>query len=445
MRPEFVRRMSSPVPRYTSYPTAASFRSNIGAVEFAESLAQLSASTALSLYVHIPFCSKLCWYCGCNAKVANNREAITQYLEALEVEMTMVAALRTGWQPVSHIHWGGGSPNILAPSEIIELTDTLRRLFTISPAAEFAVEVDPRTFTAEQAGAFAAAGVTRVSVGVQDFEPTVQKAINREQSFETTRACIDLVRAAGIRGINIDLVYGLPHQTRPGLEQTVKQVLRLDPDRIALFGYAHLPSRIKHQALIDQAALPDAVERFGQSQRARRLLIAAGYVPVGLDHFAKPDDPLAAGPVRRNFQGYTTDTADALVGFGSSAISMLPNGYFQNAVAVREYLKRVSDFGLATARGWLLTDEDRVRAFVINRLMCDYEFSATAVRRAFGPLAADVINEADILLQSDQEGLVEKTPDGFRLTARGKPFVRAVAACFDTQTDHTAKAGSCGV
>jgi oxygen-independent coproporphyrinogen-3 oxidase len=442
MSPDLVRRLSAPVPRYTSYPTAAHFKPDVGAAEFAESLSRLERAAPLSLYIHILFCRELCWYCGCSTKVVNGRAPIAEYLDALKAEMTKVAGLLGEKHPVSHIHWGGGSPNILAAADILDLADTLHRLFRVLPEAEFAVEIDPRSFSEDQAKAFATAGVTRVSVGVQDFDPAVQRAINRVQSFEVTEHAISTLRAAGIAAINIDLVYGLPGQTRDGVERTIARVIELDPERVALFGYAHLPSRAKHQSLIDAATLPNAVERFAQSQRARRLLKAAGYEAVGLDHFAKPGDPLASSTVRRNFQGYTTDSAEALIGFGASSISQLPDGYFQNAVARPDYLRRVREGGLATARGVLLSAEDRLRAFVIEKLMCELAFSKSALRAKFGKLAAGVIGEADDLLESDRDGLVEATPDGFRLTPRGEPFMRSIAACFDAYFDAPQTASS---
>ncbi len=445
MTPEFIRRMSQPVPRYTSYPTAASFSSDVGPVDYAEALAQLGSKTSLSLYVHIPFCAQMCWYCGCSTKVIRSREPITEYLDALTQEMTMVAALRTSGQPISHLHWGGGTPNILTPAEIARLADDVRAQFRIAPNAEFAVEIDPRTFSKEQAKAFADAGVTRASIGVQDFDPAVQRAINRIQSFEITQDCIEALRAAGIASVNIDLIYGLPYQTRSGIARTVERVLELAPDRVAIFGYAHLPDRAKHQRLIDSSVLPNTVERFALSQRARRLLTAGGFVSIGLDHYARPDDVLVTGKIRRNFQGYTSDAAEALIGVGSSAISHLPAGFFQNATQRHEYLRRVANTRLATARGFLLDDEDRMRGFVIDKLMCEFSYSVDAVRAEFGALAERVDRDAGILIECDEEGLLERTADGFRVTPKGMPFVRSIAACFDTYLDAGYRSGSSGV
>lgn len=447
MTQNLVRRMSAPVPRYTSYPTAAYFTPVADAAAFARSLTSLRPDAVLSLYAHIPFCSELCWYCGCSTKIVRSREPVAEYVETLKAEIAKVASLLGARRRVSHLHWGGGSPNILSPSDIVDLAEAIHRHFEIEPTAEFAVEIDPRSFTREQAKAFASSGVNRISVGIQDFDPAVQSAINRIQSFELTERCIADIRAAGIASINVDLIYGLPHQTRESMQRTIEQVIKLDPSRIAIFGYAHLPSRAKHQSLIDEMSLPDAVERFAQSQRARRLLKSSGYIPVGLDHFAKAGDPLAQGHVRRNFQGYTTDTASALIGFGASAISQLPDGYFQNAVPRQDYMRRIAEKGLATARGVILTDDDRVRAFVIERLMCDFEFSRASLRREFGDLATTIIEEAEWLLESDSDGLLQRTADGFRLSPRGEPFVRSIAACFDAYliASSTAPAAAVGV
>jgi oxygen-independent coproporphyrinogen-3 oxidase len=432
MTPETVARFSAPVPRYTSYPTAPHFSRKVGTLQYLDWLTRLAAHSTLSLYVHIPYCRSLCWYCGCNTKGTSKYEPVQRYLETLEAEIGNVAALIPRDHRSTHIHWGGGSPNILSPSDIGRLAAKLRAAFNFDAKAEFAVEIDPRTLTPEQVSAFAAAGVNRVSIGVQDFDPKVQAAINREQSYEQTKAAADLFRAHGVSGLNIDLVYGLPHQTRESAARTIEKVLTLEPERIALFGYAHLPARIRPQKLIDASALPGAVERFGQFRRVARRLEAAGYVQVGLDHFARKSDPLAGGGVHRNFQGYTTDTADALIGLGASAIGKLPQGYVQNATAPADYAALIHETGLATVRGIELRDEDRIRGFVIERLMCDFEFSRATLTKTFGQAAEPLFSEAEALLQADRDGFLARTGDGFRVTAEGRPFVRAICACFDS-------------
>lgn len=445
MTPEFVKRYSAPVPRYTSYPTAPHFTDKVQSLQYLDWLSELPRQATLSLYFHIPFCQSLCWYCGCSTKAVRSYDPVSFYLSALYEELANVAALVPRTHNVTHIHWGGGTPNILAPSDIQRLAGETRQAFNLADDAEFAVEIDPRTLELEQIAALASAGVNRVSIGVQDFDLDVQRAINREQSVETTRRAVDLFRVHGIRSINIDLVYGLPHQSRASVARTVDQVLALNPDRIATFGYAHLPTRLKRQRLIDEKALPDAVERFAQSQRLARLLTAAGYVRVGLDHFALPTDVLAGQTIGRNFQGYTTDRADALLGLGVSAIGKLLQGYVQNAVSRGEYVARIQKIGLATVRGIELTTEDRMRAYVIESLMCRFALSWGELERHFGSLAHAIWEEAEAIAETNRDGLVEQTSEEFRVTERGRPFVRAICACFDAYLDRAPVQHALGV
>jgi oxygen-independent coproporphyrinogen-3 oxidase len=446
MNPDFVKRYSAPVPRYTSYPTAPHFSAAIGHHQYAAWLAALPECVRLSLYLHIPFCDTLCWYCGCSTKAVRRYDPVAGYLASLTAEIANVSAHVPPAHGVTHIHWGGGSPNVLTAEHILQLAAATRARFRVSDHAEFAVEIDPRGLTEDRVTAFAQAGVNRVSVGVQDFNPKVQAAINRQQSFETTRRAVELFREQGVQAVNIDLVYGLPHQTRASVEETIRQVLALEPDRMAIFGYAHLPSRLKHQSLIDEATLPDAIERFAQSNRLARILTGAGYVRIGLDHFARIGDPLATGPVNRNFQGYTTDAARTLIGLGASAIGCLPEeGYVQNAAAPGEYARRIREDGLATARGIKLMQDDRMRGFVIERLMCDLAFHTGELRRRFGDAAAPILEEAMALIDADRDRLIERTADGFRVTERGRPFIRTIAACFDTYLGRGEARHSAGV
>jgi oxygen-independent coproporphyrinogen-3 oxidase len=435
MSPELVKRYSAPVPRYTSYPTAPHFSPDVGPGTYRAWLGELPSGTRLSLYTHIPFCDSLCWYCGCCTKAVRRYEPVAEYLASLHAEIEGIAQLMPSEHQVMHAHWGGGSPNILSPDDIALLADAQRQHFRMHEDAEFAVEIDPRGLDDDRVAAFARAGVTRVSIGVQDFDERVQAAINRRQSFEETQRAVLAFRGQGIDAINIDLVYGLPHQTRDGVERTAAKVLELRPSRVAVFGYAHLPARLKHQALIDPKTLPGAVERFGQANRLGRILTAAGYMRVGLDHYALPDDPLASGTLARNFQGYTTDNADALIGLGASSIGRLPQGYVQNHASVPEYARRVAEAGVATARGIALTDSDRMRGFVIERLMCDLTFPARELRLRYGAASEEILLEAEALLDADQDRLIERDGEAFRVTDRGRPFVRAIAACFDAYFD----------
>ncbi|MGE0857075.1 MAG: oxygen-independent coproporphyrinogen III oxidase, partial [Hyphomicrobiaceae bacterium] len=387
MRSATIEKYAAAVPRYTSYPTAPHFGPNVDAATYGRWLGEIAEGAPASLYVHIPFCQEMCWYCGCTTKATRRHEPIARYLDALEAEIAQVSASLGGRPRIEHIHWGGGSPSILAAADIARLAATLRRHFDLAAKLEFAVEIDPRGLGDDAIRAFAAAGVNRVSVGVQDFAEDVQRAINRMQSSEQTRDVIEAFRRVGVGGINIDLVYGLPHQTPASVKDTLSRVLRLAPDRIALFGYAHLPSRITHQRLIDESVLPDTASRFAQAASAAAVLEQAGYERVGLDHFARPDDPLAQPGIRRNFQGYTTDAAPVLIGLGASSIGYMPQGYVQNTPAIAEYERRVLSGTLATARGHAMSEDDAARALIIERLMCDFRFPAAEMRRRFPQLA----------------------------------------------------------
>ncbi len=447
MDPALIERFAAPVPRYTSYPTAPHFSTDVGPEQYAAWLERLPSGAALSIYAHIPFCDTLCWYCGCTTKATRRTGPVKAYVESLLAEIALVARHLPRSRTAAHVHWGGGSPSILAPGDIGRLAAAIYEAFHLASGAEFAVEVDPRGLDEERVQAFAAAGVNRASFGVQDFAPAVQKAINREQSFEVTARAIELFRCAGVEGINIDLVYGLPHQSCATLEETLEQVIALAPDRIALFGYAHLPSRLPHQRMIEDAALPGPQERYAQASLAAERLQAAGYRRVGLDHFARPQDALASKPVHRNFQGYTTDSADALIGLGASAIGRLPQGYVQNATVTADYQRRIGDSRLATARGRALTEEDKARGLVIERLMCNLAFPAGELRAQYPAQAEQLLAEAQALVTHDADGLVSADVGdaGFRVTEKGRPFVRSLCAAFDTYLGQGAARHASGI
>lgn len=435
MAKDLLQTYSAPVPRYTSYPTAPHFSEAIGAGAYASWLARLQPNADLSLYAHVPFCDTLCWFCGCHTKITRRYEPVAAYLQAMRQEIASISALVPPAARVRHIHWGGGSPTILEPEDIISLSTALRSAFQIADDAEFAVEIDPRDLKAGCLDALAQAGLTRASIGVQDFDPKVQRAINRVQPFEETRDVIDGLRARGVRAINIDLMYGLPYQSERRIADTVAKVLQLAPKRIALFGYAHVPWMKRHQDMIPVESLPGVPERFAQAEFAARLLTDAGYVRIGLDHFAQADDPLARatalGALKRNFQGYTTDSADALIGFGASAISRLPQGFVQNAVPIADYIRRAHAGEPATTRGYRFYGDDLRRAFVIERLMCDLALDWGSVERAFG-YAGDLREESEQDLATFRsDGLISFTDNGFAVTQAGRPFVRSICAAFD--------------
>lgn len=435
MQSEMIERYASPVPRYTSYPTAPHFTPDIDAAAYRSWLAAIEPRTPVSLYAHIPFCDRLCWFCGCTTKQVQRYDPVDVYLESLRAEIAHAGDAVTRQAPVTALHFGGGSPTMLKAGDIRLLGETLRGHFSFAPDAEISVEMDPNDMTEDRFDAYADIGMTRASLGVQDFDPVVQKAINREQTVEQTRSVVDGVRRRGVGSVNLDILYGLPHQTVESIEKTVRACLDMQPDRIALFGYAHVPWMKKHQTMIDERELPGLVERFRQQDHAAGLLREAGYVPIGFDHFARPSDSMAmaqkAGTLKRNFQGYTTDDAPVLIGLGASAIGQLPQGYVQNSPASGDYQRRIATDGFATVRGVRLTGEDVMRRAVIEKLMCDFAFSREWVLDTFGPSAGAIIAEADDLVASDRDGLFARDAGTYRVTDTGRPFVRVIAAHFD--------------
>jgi len=324
MNTELLRKYSGAVPRYTSYPTAPHFHEGIDDTTYRGWLGALNHRNRISLYLHIPYCDRLCWFCACHTKHTLKYEPIAVYLEALKQEIAAVGALVSPDAVVSAVHFGGGSPTMLKPDDMVSLMDCLRRHFTFGLDPEISVEMDPNDLDDGRYDALAAVGMSRASLGVQDFDDKVQKTINRIQSFQQTKSVVDAVRARGVHSVNCDILYGLPFQTCETLKKTVGQIVSLNPDRVALFGYAHVPWMKKHQSLIPEHALPDIAERYRQMTMAGEMLRQAGYGQIGIDHFAKPADTLCqaaeAGALRRNFQGYTTDTADALIGLGASSV-----------------------------------------------------------------------------------------------------------------------------
>lgn len=430
-----IERYAAPVPRYTSYPTAPHFHPGIAAQSYRDWLSALPETARLSLYMHVPFCDTLCWFCGCHTKITRQYAPVEAYLHALTHEIDTIARLVPAEARVSHIHWGGGSPTMLHGPDILRLAEATRHAFSLADDCEFAVEIDPRGMDKARVDALAEAGLTRVSLGVQDFDPAVQQAINRIQTLDETRRVLDAFRDKGVRSLNIDAIYGLPGQTDAKLIATLEAVVALKPDRLAVFGYAHVPWMKKHQTMINEADLPDPVARFHQARLAADFLVDAGYCRIGLDHFALPHDVMAeaavAGVLQRNFQGYTVDPADALLGLGASSIGKLPQGYVQNEGAIAEYQRRVAQGGLATTRGVALTRDDEVRNFVIERLMCDLALDRAVLANRFGADALGVIATIGEIIRDDRDALVSETATGFRVTERGRPFLRTIAARFD--------------
>ena len=436
MKTELLRRYGGAVPRYTSYPTAPHFHEGVSAAVYRDWLAALPVETPVSLYLHVPFCARMCWYCGCHTKVVNRYEPIHDYAKALAKEVDLVADAVADGMTVSHLHWGGGSPTALENADFSMIMSRLRERFGFTDSAELAVEIDPRTMTEDKAKTLAACGVNRISFGVQDFNAKVQEAINRIQTFEETRDVLDTLRRHGIDAVNLDLMYGLPHQTTADAERTVDLAVELAPDRFSVFGYAHVPWMKTHQKMIDEQALPGGAARWEQADAVAERLESHGYVRVGLDHFARADDPMARqledGELRRNFQGYTTDQASALIGLGASSIGSLRQGYVQNAPSIRAWQRAIDDGCFAVGRGLQLNDEDRLRRGIIERLMCDLHVDLAPFETLPGAPDDGFASERARLAPMVNDGLLHIDGAHIQVTEAGRAFVRSVCAIFDT-------------
>jgi oxygen-independent coproporphyrinogen-3 oxidase len=423
------------LPRYTSYPTAPHFSPAIGESDYRGWLGSLSPRQPASIYLHVPFCRSMCWYCGCHTSVTKKDDPIAVYTSGLRTEAVLVAETIGHRLPISHIHFGGGTPTIMTPEAFSDLVGTLRYAYFVLPDAEMAVEIDPRTLTEPMAEALGFSGVNRASLGVQSFDPAVQRAINRLQSFEQTAKCVELLRRAAIGKLNFDLLYGLPLQTVGSCLDTVARCIELRPDRFSVFGYAHIPSFKKHQRKIDEDALPDSIERHLQSEAIAEALVDAGYVRIGFDHFALPDDNLAIakrdGRLRRNFQGYTDDTADTLIGLGASAIGRMPQGFAQNVVATRDYLARVAEDRLPTVKGYAFTEDDRFRADIIERVMCDMAVDLSRIARSHNRDPESAIVDRSRLESLIADGAVVMEDDRISVRDGAEFLVRSVASAFD--------------
>ena len=431
--------LGKPAPRYTSYPPAPFFKPDIGAEAYAHSLAALPPEEAVSLYIHIPFCRALCFYCGCNMAVTQRTGRVSAYLDSVKREADLVTQ-QSGRRRVSHLHFGGGTPNIMTEQDIHDLFGHLLTVFDFSAAAEIAMELDPRTVTREQVAALAANGVTRVSLGVQDINPEVQVIINRIQPHETVAQVCDWLREAGITRINFDLIYGLPKQTPQSVADTARQVSTLQPDRIALFSYAHVPQMKRHQKALEDAGLPDLLDKLAMEDAARAVFADLGYLPIGIDHFVRATDSMAEAwrthTLHRNFQGYTNDKAETLIGLGCSSICQTPGGYFQNAHDERPYRAAVDGGSLATGRGYLVTPEDRLRRAIIEQLMCYFACDVAAICRAHAFDIGRLDASFAALKPFEEAGLVAREGTVVRLTSSYLMAIRPVAMAFDTHSSH---------
>ncbi|GHA43474.1 coproporphyrinogen III oxidase, anaerobic 1 [Amylibacter ulvae] len=427
-------------PRYTSYPTAVHFHTDVGAEFSTEQIRTLPADRPISIYVHIPLCERLCWFCACRTQGTKNKSAIAHYLDVLLREIKMVGATLPSGVSVGKIHWGGGTPTILSPDQIRTLSTALHQMTPRHENFEFSVEIDPTLVSAAKIDALADVGMTRASIGVQDFDPRVQAAIGRKQSVETTLACVDMLRRADIHSLNMDILYGLPHQTVQTVTKTIETVLGLSPDRIALYGYAHVPWMAKRQKLISDDALPSGQNRRELFDVMASKLESAQYAPIGIDHFAKPDDAMQiaakAGKLRRNFQGYTTDDLDTLIGLGASAISKFPNGFSQNAPKSADYADAITQGKLATYRGIATTQRDRMIARLIEMIMCDFRADFSELSQTYA-CEMTILAKPILQLQRDFGRYIQFSVDGFEITHHQRALARIIARRFDVYSDDT--------
>ncbi len=436
---DLVQRFDKLGPRYTSYPTADRFVEAYDARSFEQAMRSRQIGAVrqpLSLYVHLPFCNTICFYCGCNKVVTRDKSRAARYLHYLRREIEMQAALAGDDRSVRQMHWGGGTPTFLSDHELRVVWEMLRENFEFRPDGEYAIEIDPRSCSPEAIGLLAELGMNRASFGVQDFDPAVQRAVNRIQPYEMTRDVIRAARAHGFKSLNVDLIYGLPKQSVSSFTDTVERVLELRPDRIALYSYAHLPQRFKPQRRILDVDLPSAAEKLGILARAIELFNRAGYIYIGMDHFALPDDELAraqrSGTLTRNFQGYTVGPDGDMLSFGVSAIGKVGPTYSQNARDLPAYYDSLDQGRLPVIRGIELTADDLLRRAIIVALMCQFCVSTESIGSAhlvdfdeyFAP-------EIEALREFEALGLVEREPGWIAVTPKGRFFVRAISAVFD--------------
>jgi len=422
------------VPRYTSYPTAPRFSRDVGADDFARWVSEIAPGGRISLYVHVPFCRRLCWFCACRTQGTQSEKPVAAYLETLKAELALLGAQLPEGVHLSRLHWGGGTPTLLTPQMMEDLTGAIKAVAPFDAQTEFSVEIDPNEIDGPRLDALARAGMNRASIGVQDFDPHIQTTIGRLQSYDVTRSAVDEIRARGVASLNADILYGLPHQSNARIAESVQKLLSLAPDRVALYGYAHVPWMAKRQQMIPSDALPTPEERLDLFETARRLFLWDNYDEIGIDHFAIREDGLSIasseGRLRRNFQGYTDDTADVLIGVGASSISRFPQGYAQNAPATGAHTAAIREGRFSTARGHAFTGEDRMRGRIIEQIMCEFRVDAAEIRDRFG-ISGERISSMLQQAASAFDGLVQVSEDGLFIPQEARPLTRMIARSFD--------------
>ncbi|MCB1688379.1 MAG: oxygen-independent coproporphyrinogen III oxidase [Halioglobus sp.] len=427
-------------PRYTSYPTAPQFREDFPRDEYYNWLRQSEdkKTAPLSLYIHLPFCHDICYYCGCNKVVTREKHAARDYLRRLGKEVARQAELVGGSRPVTQMHWGGGTPNYLDSAEITELMHMLASHFRLLDRGyrEYSIEVDPRVTDSDTIALLKGLGFNRISLGIQDFDPLVQKAINRIQPYQQVAPLVESIRINDFRSLSFDLIYGLPHQDRHTIEDTLRKVIGLKPDRIACYNYAHMPGRFSSQRAIDRLTLPDPQEKLLLQYIISKRLQEAGYRHIGMDHYVLPDDELAVaqqeGRLQRNFQGYSLDMAEDLLGLGVSAISQLGDFYIQNDRDLASYYALIDGGKPAAHRGCKISREDKLRRYIIMNLICDLRLDITEFNRRFGiDFHARFHREIDMMHSMEADGLLQVGAEDIQVNERGRPFLRNICMLFD--------------
>ncbi|WP_145103556.1 oxygen-independent coproporphyrinogen III oxidase [Cereibacter sediminicola] len=423
------------VPRYTSYPAAPVFSGAVGADFQAQAIEALDPAVPISVYIHVPFCERLCWFCACRTQGTQTLAPVEAYVGTLLQELELVKKHLPAGVKAGRLHWGGGTPTILSPELIHKLAQAIKAAIPFAEDYEFSVEIDPMMVDEPKIRALSEEGMNRASIGIQDFTDIVQSAIGREQPFENTRACVETLRRYGVHSLNTDLVYGLPHQNRESLAATIDKVLQLGPDRVAIFGYAHVPWMAKRQKLIDENVLPNDIERHELANLAARMFTEGGFERIGIDHFARPDDSMAvaarSGKLRRNFQGYTDDTCPTLLGIGASSISKFEQGYLQNTAATAAYIKAVEEGRLPGYRGHRMTDEDYLHGRAIEMIMCEFRLDLPALRARFGEAAETLVPRIAEAAAKFAPFITVDEAGSMSIEAEGRALTRMIARVFD--------------
>jgi oxygen-independent coproporphyrinogen-3 oxidase len=422
------------VPRYTSYPTAPHFTNAVSGQDYTKWIKEITPGSDISLYLHVPFCRRLCWFCACRTQGTQSDAPVAAYVETLKAELALLKAVLPAGVRLSRLHWGGGTPTLLSPAMMTDLIGAIFDVAPMAPQGEFSVEIDPNEIDAPRLDALAAAGMNRASIGVQDFDDAIQKTIGRIQGYDITRDAVLEIRARGVKSLNADILFGLPHQSRARITESVQKLLSLSPDRVALYGYAHVPWMAKRQQMIPSDALPTPEERLDLFETARQLFLWDNYAEIGIDHFATQTDGLTvaqrAGKLRRNFQGYTDDPADVLIGVGASAISKFPQGYAQNAPATGAHTGAIREGRFSVSKGHAFTPEDKLRGRMIEALMCDFSIDSTELQDSFGVSAARVQTLFD-RAASQFPGVLDVSAGRLSVPVAARPLTRMIARSLD--------------